>query len=199
MAKEGFVAMKWIFWSLLFFPISAASSDGLAVYERLPVHFGISAEVRGDAKSGYQTWIVKPGSSVLTTQTETSFPPPRAGWISNDLLRVDYGSALGADIRSYFYSASRNVWAGPYEFVAAVDADAEIMFRAADALYLGKLFSGNTAEVELRIENLNTAALKWFVISQPKFRKGFLTVTYMTDGDQQEWRTQRFPLPDSLR
>jgi len=164
---------------------------------------GIIVEMYTNGKGTYQAIIKTGEQAAVSTHPEKSYPPPRFSWLSSDLLKMDFGSTVGADVRSIFYSVKRNQVTGSYSFVKAVEPINEIVLCTGDDVYFQKLFGEGNAKIPLKLTHLSTAALKWFVISsETYFIDSKLYVKYMTDssdmGGKEEWVSVETEIPTVL-
>lgn len=157
-----------------------------------------------DGKGKYQIVISTKKHTPIIFPVEQSFPPPRIAWLSDDLLKIDFGSALGADMHSMFYSLSRHQTSGPFDFVKAVDSTHEVILCASEDIYLQKIFMPNGKnKTTIRLDKISTAALKWFALGEgSKFYGDKVQINYLTssidNGGKEEWETESFPIPPFL-
>ncbi len=186
--------------------VQAATQSSLPInqlYEVNKDRQGTLVEIYTNGKGTYQAIIKTGEQAAISTHFEKSYPPPRASWLSSDLFKIDFGSMVGADVRSVFYSVKRNQVKGPYPFVKAVEPRNEIALCTGDDVYLQKIFGDSNAKTPIKLSHLSTAALKWFVISsETHFIDSKLYIKYMTDssdmGGKEEWVSVETEIPAIL-
>lgn len=172
------------------------------VYEESTGGSGTVVRVYSEGHETYSATIETPGKLAVHVPPQLSLPPPRLRWISPDLLRIDYGSELGADVTSLFYSVKRNAIDGPYEFVKAVDPVNERILCTGLEVIVQRLFGGG-GRVRVRPHDMARSAMTWFVVSsKTRFDGDKLYITYMletTRPDDVRWVNRVIELPHPRR
>lgn len=175
-----------------------AAAGESRLYQESRGEAGTVVRMYSEGDETYSATIETPGKPAVRVPPQRSLPPPRLRWISPDLFRIDYGSEMGADVTSLFYSVERNAVDGPYEFVKAVDPVNERILCTGDKVVVQQLFGGD-GKVVVKPDDMSRAALKWFVVSsQSRFEGDRLHIKYMLETarpDERKWVTRVIELP----
>lgn len=159
--------------------LGAPARDGRTPDKRNDARPGVDVEIRSVGSAKYVVEIRSAASGVVVVPAQLSLPPPRATWVSEDLLRVDYGSSLAPDVRSIFYSVRRNEVDGPIGFVVAVDTVREQVLCAGEVLHVQKLFTAPPRKCPVELPDIAPAPLAWFAVSaETRFHGGYLHIVY---------------------
>lgn len=175
-----------------------AAAGEASLYQESRGEAGTLVRVYSETNQTYSATIETPGKPAVHVAPRLSLPPPRLHWISPDLFQMDYGSELGADVTSLFYSVKRNAIDGPYEFVKVVDPITERILCTGLEVVVQWLFGGG-GRVRVRPHDMARSAMTWFVVnSKSRFEGDKLYITYMLETfrpDDVRWVSRVIELP----
>ena len=110
-----------------------------------------------------------------------SFPPPSFEWVSDRWCRYDFGSSMGPDRRTYFFSVDKEKLSQDFFLVSFVDVENELVLTADTVIELYSIF-GNKKIIIPEPEDMYKAICKYFVIGNNSFiKENFLYLEYYTE------------------
>jgi hypothetical protein len=94
-----------------------------------------------------------------------SRPSPSFYWLDDTLFRMDFGSKVGPDSHSYFYSNKSDKISQDFFLATAfVDIKNQLILCADEKLIIYSIFSPNNSQVLEEPSDMINAAMKWFIV-----------------------------------
>lgn len=116
-----------------------------------------------------------------STSWHINLPPPSFEWISNKWCRYDFGSSMGPDIRTYFFSVDKEKLSQEFFLIAFADVENELVLTADTLIELHSIFGNKKIRIP-EPQDMYRAVCKYFVIGNNSFIKGnFLYLEYYTE------------------
>ena len=125
-------------------------------------------------------------------------PDPRMYWLSEDILRIDFGSAFAPDMSSYFFSTRHERFSNHIFFATNfVDLNNELVLCADTTISIVDIFNGRKSTILILPHDIFRAGCYWFCIGEKtKFDNGFLFLEYLVEGNYGErYKIKKYHLP----
>ena len=113
---------------------------------------------------------------------------PRMYWLNEDILRIDFGSAVAPDISSYFFSTKYEKFSN-HIFLATnfVDLNNELVLCADTTISIVDIFNAGKSTILILPHDIFRAGCYWFCIGKKtKFDNKTLFLEYLVEGNNMD-------------
>ena len=123
---------------------------------------------------------------------------PRMYWLNEDILRIDFGSAVAPDISSYFFSTKYEKFSKHIFFATNfIDLSNEFVLCADRDISIVDIFSDGKSTILILPHDIFRTACYWFCIGKnTKFNNKFLFLEYLVEGHNMDtYKIKKYELP----
>lgn len=125
-------------------------------------------------------------------------PNPDMYWLNDDVLRIDFGSAVAPDKSSYFFSTKYEKFSKHIFFATNfVDLSNEFVLCADRDISIVDIFNDGKSTILILPHDIFRAACYWFCIGKnTKFNNKFLFLEYLVEGPNMDtYKIEKYELP----
>ena len=123
---------------------------------------------------------------------------PRMYWLNEDILRIDFGSAVAPDISSYFFSTKYEKFSN-HIFLATnfVDLNNELVLCADTTISIVDIFNAGKSTILILPHDIFRAGCYWFCIGKKtKFDNKTLFLEYLVEGNNMDtYKIKKYEIP----
>ena len=125
-------------------------------------------------------------------------PNPDMYWLNDDVLRIDFGSAVAPDKSSYFFSTKYEKFSKHIFFATNfIDLSNEFVLCADRDISIVDVFSDEKSTILILPHDIFRTACYWFCIGKnTKFNNKFLFLEYLVEGHNMDtYKIKKYELP----
>ena len=123
---------------------------------------------------------------------------PRMYWLNEDILRIDFGSAVAPDISSYFFSTKYEKFSN-HIFLSTnfVDLNNELVLCADTTISIVDIFNAGKSTILILPHDIFRAGCYWFCIGKKtKFDNKTLFLEYLVEGNNMDtYKIKEYEIP----